>query len=211
MLKVNEIFKSIQGESTHNGRICTFIRLTGCNLRCSYCDTEYSFNEGDKLTIEEIINKVELLQSNLVEITGGEPLCQHETPELCRQLINQGYDVLIETNGSYDISKLPKKVCKIVDIKCPDSGSFNSFYNENLSYLSNTDECKFVISSIRDFDWSLRFIEEHQINSLCQIIFSPNTNLFSAEKLADLIVSKNAPVRLGLQIHKILWGDKKGV
>lgn len=211
MIKVNEIFKSIQGESTHNGRVCTFIRLTGCNLRCTYCDTKYSFDEGSSLSLEDVINKVKSLDSNLVEITGGEPLFQKETPELCSNLIELGYEVLIETNGSQDISILPDKVSKIVDVKCPDSGSFESFNIKNISSLTNNDECKFVISSKRDFEWSLRFIDEHKLSSFCQIIFSPNTNSFSAEKLADLIVSKNAPVRLGLQIHKILWGDKKGV
>ncbi len=211
MLKVNEIFKSIQGESTHTGRICTFIRLSGCNLRCDYCDTKYSFDEGDFMDIDEIFQKVENLNSNLVEITGGEPLCQDETPQLCKKLIEKGYEVLIETNGSQNISVLPSKTKKIIDIKCPDSGSFESFLDENLKNISKNDECKFVISSIRDFDWSVRFIEEYYLKNLCEVIFSPNTQSMSTEKLAELIVSENAPVRLGLQIHKVIWGDKRGV
>lgn len=211
MLKVNEIFKSIQGESTHAGQICSFIRLSGCNLRCDYCDTKYSFDEGYLFSVDEILEKVKSLNSNLVEITGGEPLCQEETPTLCHKLLNLGYEVLIETNGSQDISTLPKKVIKIVDIKCPDSGSFESFNIENIKSLSNKDECKFVISSIRDFNWSIRFIEEHQLNNICQLIFSPYTGSFSAEELANLIISNDSPVRLGLQLHKVIWGDKRGV
>lgn len=211
MLKVNEIFKSIQGESTHSGRICTFIRLSGCNLRCDYCDTKYSFDEGDFMNINDILQEVVYLDSNLVEITGGEPLCQEETPLLSKELIKNGYEVLIETNGSQDISVLPRVVKKIIDIKCPDSGSFESFMDKNIKNLSVNDECKFVISSIRDFDWSIRFIEQYTLNKLCQVIFSPNTQSMSAEKLAELIISKNAPARLGLQIHKIIWGDKRGV
>lgn len=211
MFKVNEIFKSIQGESTHTGRICTFIRLSGCNLRCDYCDTTYSFEEGEDLTLETIIEKVSQLNSNLVEITGGEPLCQRETPILAKSLVEKGFEVLIETNGSQDIASLPTEVKKIVDIKCPDSGSFESFFLKNIETLTNQDECKFVISSVRDFDWSLRFIEEHKLNSICKLIFSPNTTSISSEKLAKLIVAKDAPVRLGLQIHKVIWGDKRGV
>lgn len=211
MLKVNEVFKSIQGESSHTGRICTFIRLCGCNLRCDYCDTTYAFDNGKDLSIEDILQKVEALGSNLVEITGGEPLCQEETPILCKALTQNGYEVLIETNGSQDISPLADEVKRIVDIKCPDSGSFESFLTQNLEFLKSDDECKFVISSKRDFNWACRFIDEYQLNNLCSLIFSPNSHTMNPEKLAQMIISKNAPVRLGLQMHKVIWGDKRGV
>jgi 7-carboxy-7-deazaguanine synthase len=207
MLSVCETFKSIQGESTHAGRVCSFIRLAGCNLACTYCDTRYAQGEGITLSIEEIMVEIDRLQCRLVELTGGEPLLQPETPQLCCRLLQQGCEVLVETNGSIDIGGLPNGCKRIVDVKCPDSGEGSSFLMVNLDRLNATDEVKFVISSHADFDWACAFVTRHAIDKRCTVIFSPNTAKVVARDLAGWIVTSNAPVRLGLQMHKIIWGD----
>lgn len=211
MLKVNEIFKSIQGESTYAGRICSFVRLTGCNLRCNYCDTTYAFTEGSDRSIESIMNSLSALGCKLVEITGGEPLLQSETPDLCRKLIDNNYTVLVETNGSLPIDKLPKGCIRVVDIKCPGSGQENSFLRENVDHLKRTDEIKCVISSRIDFDWALEYVKKYSLNDRSTVIFSPCMGVIDISDLAEWIVDSNAPVRLGVQLHKIIWGDKRGV
>lgn len=212
MIKVNEIFTSIQGESTHTGRICTFIRLTGCNLSCTYCDTKYALHEGKKYTVDQLIKTVENSNISLVEITGGEPLLQDETPILCEKLINRKYTVLVETNGTMDISILPEGCIRIMDIKCPESGNTIPFYKNNLSYLRPKDECKMVISSRKDFNWALEFLYANQLHKICTVLFSPNTEKITPKTLAEWILEEKAPVRLGLQIHKIIWGKTvKGV
>jgi 7-carboxy-7-deazaguanine synthase len=210
MLKVCEIFKSIQGESTFAGSPCAFVRLTGCNLNCLYCDTKYAFNEGSDMTIEKIVSAVKSLGVSLVEITGGEPLIQNETPLLCSELMRIGYKILIETNGSRDISTLPEGCVRIVDIKCPGSGN-PDFFENNISNLNRFDEVKFVISSIDDFDWALDKLTEYGLSNKCTVIFSPNTYTIAPSQLAQWIIESNTSVRLGIQLHKVIWGERRGV
>jgi len=165
MLNICEIFKSIQGESTHAGKPCSFIRLAGCNLTCSYCDTDYAQKAGDDRSIEQIIAEVNTYRIKLVEITGGEPLLQDETPLLCKQLLDLDYTVLVETNGSRDLSIVPPPVIRIVDIKCPSSGHGDSFLEKNFSLLQPLDECKFVLSNREDFIWALAMVRRRKLSS----------------------------------------------
>ncbi|HKV27390.1 MAG TPA: radical SAM protein [Candidatus Acidoferrales bacterium] len=219
---ITEIFKSIQGESSHAGLPCIFVRLTGCNLRCQWCDTAYAFHGGTKYSIEEILKRVgefsrgeKVAENNLclVEITGGEPLLQPETPELTRRLLDASYTVLIETSGERDISKLPREVVKIVDVKCPDSGESGKFNFENLKALEQKDEIKFVIASRRDYDFAREFIVEHGLHQrVREILFSPvfadpagAWPAMDARELAEWILADNLPVRVGLQLHKFIW------
>ncbi len=212
MLRVNEIFKSIQGESTFAGCLCTFIRLSGCNLSCLWCDTSYAQEEtSTEMCIEEIISEVKQLGINMVEITGGEPLMQTQTPQLCSDLLKNGYKVLIETNGSQDIGLLPPGVRRVVDVKCPGSGEGDSFLMSNLQKFSCTDEVKFVIASLEDAQWAEQFTLDHKLINHCTVIFSPVISSFPPAQLAEYIVRKNLNVRFGLQLHKVLWGDKRGV
>jgi len=207
MLKVYEIFKSIQGESTRAGMVCVFIRLSGCNLSCSYCDTAYAREDGTLYSIEALAGKVKDYQTNLALITGGEPLLQKETPQLCWKLVDMGCTVLVETNGSQNLSILPEGVTSIVDVKCPGSGHADSFNMENLRFLRKYDECKMVISDRHDFDWAMKFVKTHNLHKQCTVIFSPNSKKLKPELLAEWILESNAPVRLGLQLHKIIWGE----
>ena len=207
MLSVCEVFKSIQGESTYAGELCSFVRLSGCNLHCTYCDTEYARQPGASITIDACIDAVKALGCSLVEITGGEPLLQPETPDLCGRLIDAGHTVFVETNGSLDIAKLPLACVRIVDVKCPGSGMESSFYLNNINALNASDQLKFVISDARDFDWSLNILKSKELLKRCVVIFSPNTNILKPKDLAEWIIKANVPVRLGLQLHKIIWGN----
>jgi 7-carboxy-7-deazaguanine synthase len=211
MLKVYEIFKSIQGESTRAGRVCSFVRLSGCNLNCSYCDTAYALTEGEDQSIGQVVNAVQAHRTRLVEITGGEPLLQAETPLLCQRFLDLGFEVLVETNGSLDITVVPPPVIRIVDIKCPSSGHAGSFVRKNISLLTSSDECKFVLSDKEDFFWALDFVRAENLQEIATVIFSPNTERLSPKDCAEWIINENAPVRLGLQLHKIIWGDRRGV
>jgi 7-carboxy-7-deazaguanine synthase len=207
MLSVCEVFKSIQGESTYAGELCSFVRLSGCNLHCAYCDTDFARQPGVSMTIQACLNAVEALGCRLVEITGGEPLLQPETPDLCGRLIDAGHTVLVETNGSLDIAKLPLACVRIVDVKCPGSGMESSFYPNNINVLNASDQLKFVISDARDFDWSLNILKSKDLLKRCVVIFSPNTNILKPKDLAEWIIKANVPVRLSLQLHKIIWGN----
>jgi 7-carboxy-7-deazaguanine synthase len=211
MLNVCEIFTSIQGESTRAGLVCCFVRLTGCNLRCAYCDTRYAWEEGAPMSVEEIVAAVAAQRVPLVEITGGEPLVQDETPGLCGLLLERGLTVLVETNGACDISRLSPQCIRIMDIKCPGSGMADAFLESNLAHLTERDECKFVVSDRADFDWAAAFTSRHGLDRLCPVIFSSNAAALSAAELAGWIVEARAPVRLGLQLHKTLWGERRGV
>src|ERR1700683_1233174 len=216
---ITEIFKSIQGEGTRAGLPCIFVRLTGCNLRCTWCDTAYAFYGGSRQTLDEILSRVSsLAQHNgrripLVEITGGEPLLQPETPTLAQRLLAAGYTVMIETSGERPIHALPREVIKIVDVKCPDSGEPNTFNLSNLNALSPNDELKFVISTRRDFDFARDFIATHDLSSRVNtLLFSPAFPDpqgawpgLSSRELAEWIVAEALPVRLGLQLHKFIW------
>lgn len=219
---ITEIFKSIQGESSYSGLPCIFVRLTGCNLRCKWCDTAYAFHGGTKYSLDDILRRAAEFSGGrenggrnvrLVEITGGEPLLQPETPELARRLLDSGYTVLIETSGERDISQLPREVVKIVDVKCPDSGEGGKFNLANLEALEKKDEIKFVIASRRDYDFAREFMAEHRLSErVHEILFSPvfadpagAWPAMDARELAEWILADNLPVRLGLQLHKFVW------
>jgi 7-carboxy-7-deazaguanine synthase len=211
MLRVCEIFKSIQGESTRAGMVSSFVRLSGCNLRCTYCDTAYAWEEGEDRSIDYLIDLVREQRTSLVEITGGEPLLQEETPQLCQRLLDLEYVVMVETNGSCDISVLPAGIARIVDIKCPSSGHGDSFLAKNFAYLTLGDECKFVISDNEDFSWAVETVRREALHEIVPVIFSPNLATLAPRELAEWILKENAPVRLGVQLHKLIWGEKRGV
>jgi 7-carboxy-7-deazaguanine synthase len=214
LLKVNELFYSIQGESSHAGRPCVFVRLTGCNLRCSYCDTRYAYDEGQNLEIDEIIDRVTSYRCRLIEITGGEPLIQKDTPELIRQLLERGFEVLLETNGSQDISNIDDRCMKIVDIKCPSSGEAKNNDLENLKRLSDIDEIKFVIGSEEDYVYAkkiMSFIGKYNLR-IKPPIFSPVHKQMEPKLLAEWILADHIDVRMQIQLHKIIWGaETRGV
>lgn len=202
-LSICEIFYSIQGESSYSGMPCIFIRLAGCNLNCSYCDTRYSHAEGKTLSFEEIFEEIEKHPAKLIELTGGEPLCQGASTLLMQELIEKGYRVLLETNGSQPLYKVPREVVKIVDVKCPASGEAQSFLPENLAHLLQHDELKFVLSDRGDYDFAKAFVFSHP--QLRQIIhFSVVWDKLKPEELADWLLGDGLNVKLSLQLHKIL-------
>ena len=226
---VTEIFRSIQGESTHAGLPCIFVRLTGCNLRCTWCDTAYAFHGGTKMSIDEIISRVDDLSAvakdqspalaasdraiSLVELTGGEPLLQPDAIPLAKKLLDAGYTVLIETSGERSIAELPREVIKILDVKCPDSGEPDTFHMENLDAIGDKDEIKFVISSRRDYEFARDFMRQHGLaQRVRQVIFSPvhadpegTWPGMSSRDVTEWILEDGLPVRLGLQLHKFIW------
>lgn len=208
---VSEIFHSIQGESSHAGRPCVFVRLTGCNLRCSWCDTAYAFEGGQAMTQEDVLRAVAGYGCGLVEITGGEPLAQEGTPALIRQLLGQGFEVLVETNGSLSIQAIDPRATAIVDVKCPSSGMSASMDWSNLENLRRQDELKFVLASREDFDYAARIVQRLP-HTKRHIHFSPVQPALPARTLASWILEDRLPVRLGLQLHKIIWNpETRGV
>ena len=214
-LKVNEIFHSLQGESSFAGLPCVFIRLTGCNLRCAYCDTRYAYEEGDLYDIEAVIRAAEAYRCPLVEVTGGEPLLQQETPELVRRLLANGRQVLVETNGSQDISRLEPACIKIMDIKCPSSGEHQNNDLWNLDRLSPRDEVKFVIGDRRDFQFARELVEK-RLKPLGidpgHILFSTVYGRLAPRDLAAWMLEAKLDARLQLQLHKHIWEpDRRGV
>ena len=212
MLRVVELFSSLQGESTHAGRKCFFIRLEGCNLSCSYCDTAYACSGGKEYSIDDLAAAAVESGTGLVEITGGEPLLQSETPQLCRALLDMGLEVMIETNGSLDIGILPDGCCRIVDCKLPASGMAERNLFANYELLTPRDEVKFVVSSREDFDWAIAVIDRYKLaEKTPHLIFSPVWGKVGFEELAGWVVQCRRPVRMQLQLHKMIWGDKKGV
>jgi 7-carboxy-7-deazaguanine synthase len=210
-LTVNEIFASIQGESTRAGLPCAFVRLTACDLRCSYCDTEYAFYEGSPMEISEIVQKVEEYKLPLVEVTGGEPLLQAPVHVLMKELADRGMTVLLETAGAHDISACDPRVVRIMDLKCPSSKMEHRNRWENLAHLQSTDEVKFVIGTREDFDWSAGVVREYRLVERCPVLFSPVWNVLPLTTLADWIREARLPVRLQPQLHKLLWGEKRAV
>tara|TARA_B100001094_G_scaffold91924_1_gene87894 strand:+ start:598 stop:1239 length:642 start_codon:yes stop_codon:yes gene_type:complete len=211
-LKINEVYKSIQGESTYMGLPCTFIRLTYCNLRCSYCDTEYAFYEGKDIEIDTIIKKVNKLKTKLVEVTGGEPLIQGGCINLLHKLIKNGNDVLIETGGALSIEKIPKEVIIILDIKCPSSNMSDKNLWTNINFLKKEDQVKFVIGDREDYEWTKKILKKYNLNTKCEILFSPVFNKIEPKIIVDWIMEDNLDVRFQLQIHKFIWEEnKKGV
>ena len=211
-LVVNEIFYSIQGESSHMGRPCVFVRLTYCNLRCSYCDTEYAFYEGKEITVEEIMNTVRSYRCNLVEITGGEPLWQENVHKLMESLCDDGFEVLLETGGSLSIAAVDPRVKRIVDFKCPSSAMMKKNFWENVQFLKPTDEVKFVVSDREDYEWAKRMIDEHKIGERCPILMSVVFGELEPMQLAEWILADKLKVRFQLQMHKYIWSpETRGV
>ncbi|MCI0416361.1 radical SAM protein [bacterium] len=207
---VTEIFKSIQGESSFAGWPCSFIRTTGCNLRCVWCDTEYAFTGGKEMSVPEILKAIEPFHCELVELTGGEPLLQAELPALALELLGKNHKVLVETSGALDISVLPPEVIKIMDIKCPDSGMMNEMNWTNLEKLSPKDELKFVINSRTDYDWSVKILYDYKLYERNLVLFSPVYQKMPPQQLAEWILEDNLPVRFQIQLHKVLWGETPG-
>jgi 7-carboxy-7-deazaguanine synthase len=213
-LKVNELFYSIQGESSYAGRPCVFIRLTGCNLRCSYCDTRYAYEEGRDMELPLILDQVFSHRCMLVEITGGEPLIQADTPPLIRRLLEKNFTVLLETNGSQNIQTVDDRCIKIVDLKCPSSGMENRNDLENLGRLSPGDELKFVIGDRPDFEFARQILAEYQpfFPERTPVHFSPVFGELEPKRLAQWILDKRLEVRLQLPLHKLLWNpNQRGV
>jgi len=204
-LILNEIFFSIQGESSFSGRPCVFVRLTGCDLRCTWCDTPYAFHEGKKQSVRSILNAVKKYTCKLIEITGGEPLLHKNTPMLAKRLLEAGYTVLIETSGSQDISVLDRKVIKIVDVKCPGSGESHRNLLQNLAHLAPWDELKFVIADEADYRWAREFCAKELQGFDQTIIFSPVFGRLPNQKLAEWILKDGLDVKMQLQMHKYIW------
>jgi 7-carboxy-7-deazaguanine synthase len=227
-VQITEIYKSLQGESTYAGLPCVFVRLTGCNLRCSWCDSEYTFTGGRKQSIAEVLDEVKRLSpgGGLVEITGGEPMLQdREVIPLMEQLLQEGYGVLLETSGERPLQRVPAGVVKIVDVKCPDSGERDTFCMDNLATLTAHDEVKFVLSSRADYEFGCDFTERHGLaQRVNAVLFSPAFRkdatgardsshcLLDPRELAEWMIADNVPARLGLQLHKFIWDPAvKGV
>jgi 7-carboxy-7-deazaguanine synthase len=212
-LRINEIFYSLQGESSYAGQRCVFVRLTGCDLRCTYCDTEYAFYEGARKTLAQIHAEVASYNCSLVEITGGEPLLQRNVHPLMSSLCDAGYTVLIETSGAHDISRIDSRVHRIMDIKCPSSGEAQRNRWQNIDHLTMQDEVKFVIGDLDDYRWAKDITEK---NALCErvrsVLFSPVFGKITPHELATAILRDHLPVRFQVQLHKIIWPpDTRGV
>ena len=212
-LMINEIFYSIQGESTRAGHRCVFVRLTGCNLRCRWCDTQYAFHQGERISIAEVVNRALSYQCDLVEITGGEPLLQNAVHALIRALLDANKTVMIETSGAADISCLDPRVIRIMDLKCPASGEAHRNLWSNLTHLTPRDELKFVVASRADYEWARQTIVERDLTkSVGAVLMSCAFGQLDSCLLAKWILDDNLPVRLQLQLHKHIWGpDARGV
>ena len=209
ILKVNEIFKSIQGESTQCGLPCIFIRLTYCNLRCTYCDTEYAFHEGNDMTIKDILNHIKPMKIKLVEITGGEPMLQENVISLMNELLKNDYDVLLETSGAISLKDVPQKVKKIVDFKCPSSLMSDKNLWTIVNELNSKDEIKFVIGDFNDYEWTKSKINKYNLDKKWTVLLSPVFGKITLEEIANWILEDNLKVRLQLQMHKYIWDPEK--
>ncbi|OGW49423.1 MAG: 7-carboxy-7-deazaguanine synthase [Nitrospirae bacterium RBG_19FT_COMBO_42_15] len=204
-MKINEIFKSIQGESSFAGLPTLFVRLTGCNLRCQWCDTKYAYDEAVDLTVDEVIGRVNAFGLQFVQITGGEPMLQGDVYELMDRLLISGYKVSLETNGSMDLSSVDTMVVKIIDIKCPSSGESGQMYFNNLNYLLKSDEIKFVIKDRDDYNWAKGIIDRYNLIERCNILISPVYGEIEPREMAEWILEDNLNVRLQIQLHKLIW------
>ena len=213
MLTVSEIYLSLQGESTHVGRPCVFVRLAACDLRCTWCDTPYAFTGGTKMSVDEVCAEVDRLDCRLVEITGGEPLLQRDVVPLMQRLIGRGRTVLLETGGHIPVDQVPDQVVTILDVKCPGSGEAERMHWQNLAKLSKKDEVKFVIKDRADFDYAREVVHSHALSTrVGAVLFSPVHGVLDPRDLAAWMLDSGVPARLQLQAHKYIWGaDARGV
>lgn len=207
-LVVNEIFRSVQGESSRVGLPCVLVRLTGCNLRCQWCDTTHAWLAGEPMSIEDIVRRVGELGGQRVLVTGGEPLCQEATPQLLERFCEADYETMLETNGTVDITAVDQRVRRIVDVKCPSSQAAQETCWANLDHLGRTDEVKFVIADRADYQFARRLVREHGLTHRCEVIFSPVWDNLPASELAEWILADGLDVRLGVQLHKVVWPDR---
>lgn len=211
-LKITEIFHSIQGESTRAGQPCVFIRLTGCPLRCTWCDTEYAFYGGTRMSVETIVRQVRAYECPLVEVTGGEPLHQPDSLVLLHQLCEAGLHVMLETSGALDISRVDERVSIILDVKCPGSGMTDRMRWDNLGHVSGKDEIKFVLKDRADYEWAREIVQHYALEERCPVHFSPVFGALHLPSLAEWILEDRLPVRLQLQLHKMIWDpETRGV
>lgn len=209
-LKITEIFYSLQGESNTVGLPTVFIRLTGCPLRCSYCDTAYAFSGGEKQSLSAIVEQVDQFNAKYITVTGGEPLAQANCYPLLTMLVDKGYQVSLETSGAIDISNVDERVVKVMDLKTPSSSEEQKNIYQNIDYLSKKDQVKFVIADLKDYQWSKSIISDYQLSDRCEVLFSPVMDQMNPTELAELIIKDNLPVRFQIQLHKYLWNDAQG-
>lgn len=209
-LRVSEVFLSIQGETSRTGLPTVFIRLTGCPLRCRWCDTTYSFQGGETIALEELLRQVAAFGVGTVCVTGGEPLAQKACPALLTALCDEGYNVSLETSGAYDIAAVDPRVSRIVDIKPPGSGESERNLWDNIPLLNARDEVKFVLASRADYDWACVAVRQHELTARCPVLFSPVQGELDPQQLAEWILADRLPVRMQVQLHKILWGNARG-
>jgi len=209
-LRITEIFYSLQGESNTVGLPTVFIRLTGCPLRCSYCDTAYAFSGGTRQSIAEIVEQVDQYKAKYITVTGGEPLAQPACHELMTALLDKGYSVSLETSGALDVSGVDARAIKVMDLKTPASAEMDKNLYQNIEYLSEKDQLKFVIADDEDYQWSKSMMQQYDLAQRCEILFSPVMGEMSPRVLADNIIKDNLPVRFQIQLHKYLWDDAQG-
>ncbi len=210
-LKIHEIFYSLQGESSRVGLPTVFVRLTGCPMRCGYCDTAYAFSGGSNMSFDEILERVASYGAHYVTVTGGEPLAQKACWPLLTALCDVGYSVSLETGGAIDTSEVDVRVSVILDIKTPGSGELKNMRMDNINYLKAQDEVKFVLCDRADYDWAKALLAKYALNKTCSVLFSPVYNQVNPTELAEWILQDKLPVRMQVQLHKILWGEKPGV
>lgn len=208
--RINEIFFSLQGETSRVGLPTVFVRLTGCPLRCGYCDTAYAFHEGKSLSLEEILKTVAGYKAHYVTVTGGEPLAQKDSPKLLKALCEAGYSVSLETSGAIDISQVDSRVSRIVDIKTPGSGEVDKNRWANIDLLTSHDEVKFVLCDRADYDWAVDVLQRYRLTDRCPVLFSPTHKTLDATTLAEWVLHDCLPVRMQIQLHKYLWGEVPG-
>ena len=209
-LKITEIFFSLQGEALTVGIPTTFVRLTGCPLRCQYCDTEYAFSGGEWMSFDEILAQVAANKTRYVTVTGGEPLAQKACIDMLEMLCDAGYKVSLETSGALDISLVDSRVVKVMDIKTPGSAEEKRNRLDNINYINAHDQIKFVICNEQDYEWSREFLQRHNLTECCEVLFSPSFEQLPASELADWILRDALPVRMQMQLHKLLWGNQPG-
>lgn len=206
-IRINEVFCSILGESTFSGLPCAIVRLTGCNLRCTYCDTEYAYDKGIEMSVEQIVRSIGRFDVAPVLITGGEPLLQSDVYELMNRLMDLGHIVLVETNGSVDIGDVPGDVVTVMDLKCPGSGENEKMILDNLDFISGEDNLKFVLMDYKDYSWAVDIIDEYELDTVCSVLMSPVMGVLDPRELSRWMIEDRLMARLHLQLHKIVWGS----